>query len=169
MTRNKKEASTLSAQLQASMEKNSSVGAKPWSHHPLHHHHHFQILHNCPLHSYMLQRNKHVPTCPLFTPPPLPQNPEQNTPAALLLDDLNMHISEPNFSFTDSRMMQNEGQDLEDEEEEPIFVLTDEWRDFFAKSEAKRRQAKKHAKKKGKSKIKDGNTPALEDRLQREE
>lgn len=37
-------------------------------------------------------------------------------------------------------MMQNEGQDLEDEEEEPIFVLTDEWRDFFAKSEAKRRQ-----------------------------
>lgn len=46
-------------------------------------------------------------------------------------------------------MMQNEGENFEyegenfeyeDEEEEPIFVLTDEWRDFFAKSEAKRRQ-----------------------------
>ncbi|MCD7452285.1 hypothetical protein HAX54_016117 [Datura stramonium] len=107
----------------------------------------------------MLQRNNHVPTCPLFTPPPLPQNPEHIIP-----EDLNMQqFSEPNFSFTDSRMTQNEDQDLEDEEEEPIFVLTDEWRDFFAKSEAKRRQAKKHAKKKGKSKIKDGNTPALED------
>ena len=27
----------------------------------------------------------------------------------------------------------------EEEEDEPIFVLTDEWRDFFAKSEAKRK------------------------------
>ncbi|XP_049411345.1 uncharacterized protein LOC125874494 [Solanum stenotomum] len=154
------------------MEKNSSVGAKPWSHHPHHHHRHrhrhqhFQISHNCPLHSYMLQRNNHVPTCPLFTPSPLPQNPEQITPS-LLPDDLNMQISEPNVSFNDSGMMQNEGENFEyedeDEEEEPVFVLTDEWRDFFAKSEAKRRQAKKHAKKKGKGKITNGNTPALED------
>ncbi|KAH0659907.1 hypothetical protein KY289_028655 [Solanum tuberosum] len=43
----------------------------------------------------MLQRNNHVPTCPLFTPSPLPQNPEQITPS-LLPDDLNMQISEPN-------------------------------------------------------------------------
>nr|XP_004242421.1 uncharacterized protein LOC101252895 [Solanum lycopersicum] len=154
------------------MEKNSSVGAKPWSHHPLHHHHHhFQIVHNCPLHSYMLQRNKHVPPCPLFTPFPLPQNPEQITPS-LQPEVMNMQISEPNVSFNDSGMMQNEGENFEyegenfeyeDEEEEPIFVLTDEWRDFFAKSEAKRRQAKKHAKKKGKSKITNGNTAALEE------
>lgn len=27
----------------------------------------------------------------------------------------------------------------EDEEDEPVFVLTDEWAEFFAKSEAKRR------------------------------
>ena len=27
----------------------------------------------------------------------------------------------------------------EDEEEEPVFVLTDEWAEFFAKSDAKRR------------------------------
>uniref|UniRef100_A0A3Q7H4S8 Uncharacterized protein n=1 Tax=Solanum lycopersicum TaxID=4081 RepID=A0A3Q7H4S8_SOLLC len=84
------------------MEKNSSVGAKPWSHHPLHHHHHhFQIVHNCPLHSYMLQRNKHVPPCPLFTPFPLPQNPEQITPS-LQPEVMNMQISEPNVSFNDS-------------------------------------------------------------------
>nr|GMD80412.1 uncharacterized histidine-rich protein DDB_G0274557-like [Ipomoea batatas] len=40
-----------------------------------------------------------------------------------------------------ARMMQEENLEEEpDEEEEPIFVLTDEWRDFFAKSEAKRRE-----------------------------
>ncbi|XP_009610779.1 uncharacterized protein [Nicotiana tomentosiformis] len=138
------------------MEKNSSVVPKPWSHHPLHHHH-FQILHSCPLHSHMLQRNNHIPTCPLFTP--FPQNPQQISPA-ILPDDLNPQISEPNGNFTDSRMMQDEDQDLEDEEDEPMFVLTDEWRDFFAKSEAKRRLAKKQAKKKAKSKNTDGNTPA---------
>lgn len=32
---------------------------------------------------------------------------------------------------------------IEDEDEdEPVFVLTDEWRDFFAKSEAKRKLGK---------------------------
>ncbi|KAJ1427934.1 hypothetical protein SESBI_09323 [Sesbania bispinosa] len=30
--------------------------------------------------------------------------------------------------------------DDEDEDDEPIFVLTDEWREFFAKSEARRKQ-----------------------------
>lgn len=27
----------------------------------------------------------------------------------------------------------------DDDDDEPIFVLTDEWREFFAKSEAKRK------------------------------
>lgn len=37
-------------------------------------------------------------------------------------------------------MMQDEIEKVEiEEEEDPVFVLTDEWRDFFAKSEAKRR------------------------------
>lgn len=31
------------------------------------------------------------------------------------------------------------GIEEEEEDEEPIFVLTNEWRDFFAKSEAKRK------------------------------
>lgn len=38
------------------------------------------------------------------------------------------------------RLMQDEVVNFDDEEEaDPVFVLTDEWRDFFAKSEAKRR------------------------------
>lgn len=28
----------------------------------------------------------------------------------------------------------------QEEEEDPVYVLTDEWAEFFAKSEAKRRQ-----------------------------
>ncbi|KAL6840400.1 hypothetical protein ACP4OV_030210 [Aristida adscensionis] len=35
-----------------------------------------------------------------------------------------------------------EAEEEEELEEEPVFVLTDEWAEFFAKSEAKRRQAK---------------------------
>lgn len=31
---------------------------------------------------------------------------------------------------------------FEEDEEDPVFVLTDEWREFFAKSEAKRRLGK---------------------------
>lgn len=39
-----------------------------------------------------------------------------------------------------ARTFEDEIEKLEDEEEgDPIFVLTDEWRDLFAKSEAKRR------------------------------
>ncbi|PHU16358.1 hypothetical protein BC332_17563 [Capsicum chinense] len=82
------------------MEKKSSMDVKPCSHHHHrgHHHHHYHILHNCPLHSYMLQQgNKHVPACPLFTPS------LQQSTAALLPDDLDVQISEPTVSYTDSR------------------------------------------------------------------
>ncbi|KAI3694391.1 hypothetical protein L1987_77356 [Smallanthus sonchifolius] len=48
-------------------------------------------------------------------------------------------------SKSEALMMQDRN-----EEEEFIFVLTDEWKELFAKSEAKRRLAKKQAKKKGK-------------------
>lgn len=41
-----------------------------------------------------------------------------------------------------------EDQELEDEEED-VFVMTDEWMEFFAKSEAKRRLAKQQKKKGG--------------------
>ncbi|MCI00921.1 hypothetical protein A2U01_0021945, partial [Trifolium medium] len=32
--------------------------------------------------------------------------------------------------------------DGDEEDDEPVFVLTDEWREFFAKSEAKRKLVK---------------------------
>ncbi|CAA3010342.1 Hypothetical predicted protein [Olea europaea subsp. europaea] len=64
-------------------------------------------------------------------------------------------VSECNETHNNSLMTQDEikkpePEEEEEEEEEPIFVLTDEWKEFFAKSEAKRRLAKKQAKKKGK-------------------
>ncbi|GJW93561.1 ribonuclease H-like domain-containing protein [Tanacetum coccineum] len=49
----------------------------------------------------------------------------------------------------DPRMMQDMTEEADDEEF--TYVLTDEWKEFFAKSEAKRRLAKKQAKKKGKA------------------
>ncbi|KAM7266047.1 hypothetical protein ACFE04_003730 [Oxalis oulophora] len=48
----------------------------------------------------------------------------------------------------DSQIYQDE-QVFEEEEDddEPIFVMTDEWMEFFAKSEARRKLEKKQAKK----------------------
>lgn len=44
------------------------------------------------------------------------------------------------FCLVYTRMIEDDIELLEDEEDEdPVFVLTDEWREFFAKSEAKRR------------------------------
>lgn len=47
------------------------------------------------------------------------------------------------------RAMEDE-YEREDEEDEPIFVLTDEWMDFFAKSEARRQEKKKQLQKEAK-------------------
>ncbi|KAM0026702.1 hypothetical protein Hdeb2414_s0020g00561191 [Helianthus debilis subsp. tardiflorus] len=97
-------------------------------------HHHLQLSPNCPLHGHLL------PPCPShFHPIPLPHNPKVNPPIP------------PPEADADSKsqllMMQDGNEQYEDEF---IYVLTDEWKDFFAKSEAKRKLAKKQAKKKGK-------------------
>ncbi|XAR60933.1 hypothetical protein NMG60_11034478 [Bertholletia excelsa] len=106
---------------------------------PHHHHHHYHIHFSphCPLHSRLIQPDTLVHACPssLQLPHPSPsQVPESGE-----------------IYPCDALMMQggNEGA-IEEDEEDPVFVLTDEWREFFAKSEAKRRSAKKQAKKKGK-------------------
>lgn len=95
----------------------------------------------------MSQPKNHSPSCSFSTYYPSPQNPE---PVASIPP--NSHSSfldnQPNESFDDSQMMQDNIENVEvEEEDDPIYVLTDEWRDFFAKSEAKRRLAKKQAKK----------------------
>ncbi|KAK6163718.1 hypothetical protein DH2020_000582 [Rehmannia glutinosa] len=123
----------------------NSGGKIPTSFHHHHHggshHHFFYVSPNCPLHRSILQPNNHSPSCSFSTSYPSPQNPQ---PLASIPPD-------PHFSFVgdDAKMMQDgtEKLEVEKEEEEPIFVLTDEWREFFAKSEAKRRLAKKQAKK----------------------
>lgn len=38
-----------------------------------------------------------------------------------------------------SQQEENEGLEVGEQEEEPVFIMTDEWREFFAKSDAKRR------------------------------
>uniref|UniRef100_A0A5B7CBY5 Putative SKI family transcriptional corepressor 2-like n=1 Tax=Davidia involucrata TaxID=16924 RepID=A0A5B7CBY5_DAVIN len=126
-------------------------------HHPLilcrhHHHHHHHFSPDCPLHSYLFRETSHPQICPRFTPP-LPQN----AGLAASPNHLNFQLPERTETYaSNSLMMQEENVGLEEEEEEedeeePIFVLTDEWREFFAKSEAKRRLAKKQARKKGKN------------------
>ncbi|KAI3450826.1 hypothetical protein Pfo_007491 [Paulownia fortunei] len=135
------------------MDSNSG-GKIPSSVHPIHHHHHrhhhhhfFYVSSYCPLHRSLLQPKNHSPSCSFSTSYLSPQNPE---PVASIPPDPHLSFldTQPNETFDDAPMMQDEIEKLEvEEEEEPIFVLTDEWRDFFAKSEAKRRLAKKQAKK----------------------
>ncbi|XP_031098742.1 forkhead box protein B2-like [Ipomoea triloba] len=121
----------------------------PHNHHrhhlcPRHHHQHLHIVPNCPLHSLLLKPpSHHSPSCPLFSPFPNHLNP-QPVSSSQFSAISNLPVPFPLHAM----MMQEENLEEEpDEEEEPIFVLTDEWRDFFAKSEAKRREAKKQAKK----------------------
>ncbi|KAG6417209.1 hypothetical protein SASPL_119362 [Salvia splendens] len=129
------------------MATNDNGGKSP-SLHPIHphhcggggHHHYFYVSPHCPLHRPILQPINHTPSCSLSTPAPIASIP------------INPHLTtHPDQISNDARIIDNEIENLEDEneeeEEDPIFVLTDEWREFFAKSEAKRKLAKKQAKK----------------------
>ncbi|KAH9603666.1 hypothetical protein KSS87_009242 [Heliosperma pusillum] len=85
-----------------------------------HHSHHHVILHHCCAHHNPITNPK--PALPLSLPntPPFPAS-STSIHTQILHDD--------------------EANKLEDEEdEELIFVMTDEWRDFFAKSDARRRE-----------------------------
>lgn len=47
------------------------------------------------------------------------------------------------FCFINRMLEEQENDGLQEEEDDdPVFVLTDEWREFFAKSEAERKQSK---------------------------
>ncbi|XP_047944237.1 non-classical arabinogalactan protein 31-like [Salvia hispanica] len=110
-------------------------------HHHHHHHHYFYVSPHCPLHRPILQPINHAPSCSLSTPA-----------APIASIPINPHLTtHPDQISDDAPIIDNEIENLEDEneeeEEDPIFVLTDEWREFFAKSEAKRKLAKKQAKK----------------------
>ncbi|CAL0324414.1 unnamed protein product [Lupinus luteus] len=100
----------------------------PHRHHHHHHHHH----RHCPLH------HRHHSHCKfqshlLPTPSPLPPTP----PTSAVV-----HHHQPNPQISEEL----EHIELDDEEldDDPVFVLTDEWREFFAKSEAKRKLGFEH-------------------------
>ncbi|GKV34006.1 hypothetical protein SLEP1_g42435 [Rubroshorea leprosula] len=129
----------------------------PYHHHhhiipcPVHHHHH---LIPCRHHHYhhAVPTNSHL--CPSFLFPHPPAQIPQPGPNFPLQNNFN---SDPSAVFDKAQhscnlIFQEQGEfehaDEEEEEEEPVFVLTEEWREFFAKSEAKRKQEKKQAKKK---------------------
>ncbi|KAI7756065.1 hypothetical protein M8C21_032466, partial [Ambrosia artemisiifolia] len=99
-----------------------------------HHHHHLHLSPDCPLHRHLLL----LPPCPLHTPTFHPIN-QSSIPFP---QNTNFDPIPPEAEHG------NEQQ--EEDDEEFTYVLTDEWKDFFAKSEAKRRLAKKQGKKKGK-------------------
>ncbi|KAL7116226.1 hypothetical protein ACP275_04G229800 [Erythranthe tilingii] len=113
-----------------------------------HHHHFFYVSPHCPHHRPILQPKNHSPSCYFSTSYTAAQNPE---PAASINPpnpNLSFLDNQLNQSLHDSTMKQDEIEEVEEEEEEEeaIFVLTDEWRDFFAKSEAKRKLAKQAKK-----------------------
>ncbi|KAK2352827.1 hypothetical protein QL285_090534 [Trifolium repens] len=102
------------------------------------------LLHNhcphCPLH-------RHCHHCPLHN----------NNPLLNLNLNLNLPITSPHHAnklssdafggIRISQELEHIELDGDEEDDEPVFVLTDEWREFFAKSEAKRKLEKKQAKK----------------------
>ncbi|GLT28153.1 hypothetical protein SLA2020_031050 [Shorea laevis] len=116
---------------------------------PLPYHHHHHII-PCPVH-----HHHHLITClcPSFLFPLPPAQIPQPGPNLPLQNNFN---SDPSTVFDEAQhsgnlIFQEQGHfehaDVEEEEEEPVFVLTEEWREFFAKSEAKRKQEKKQVKK----------------------
>ncbi|KAM1003508.1 hypothetical protein ACFX15_003575 [Malus domestica] len=129
-------------------------GSRPWRpcllHH--HHHHHQQVQHH---HNHHFHH--HRPNFASFL-----QNPEPPAAAAIPFPThLNSEPSELKEAYYDYPTSQplleygevDDGWLEEEEDDDPVFVLTDDWKEFFAKSEAKRKLEKQQAKKKkGKAK-----------------
>ncbi|KAL5720674.1 hypothetical protein ACHQM5_013319 [Ranunculus cassubicifolius] len=106
--------------------------------HHHHHHPHGGVVHPHPVHHHHPHHHHHHPLCilkPHYLPtqnPLLPNLPQFNT---------NLEVLE------EPELLQEYVEiEEEDDEEEPVFVMTDEWMEFFAKSEAKRQLEKKQAK-----------------------
>ncbi|KAL1293489.1 uncharacterized protein LOC107618160 isoform X3 [Arachis ipaensis] len=96
--------------------------------------------HHCPLHTH------HFPPPPQYLRP-LPQNPHLFAPLHLPTSQATKYNEESNAFVAHSQELEHVELHDEEEDDEPIFVLTDEWREFFAKSEARRKQEKKQGKK----------------------
>ncbi|XP_061341118.1 uncharacterized protein LOC133287503 [Gastrolobium bilobum] len=112
-------------------------------HCPLYHHCPHCPLHNPHFHSKSFQQLHY------FTP--LPQNSHLFNPLPLRNHPNSGPVEYNNQSMTSDAIISQELEhvelDGEEEDDEPVFVLTDEWREFFAKSEARRKLEKKQGKK----------------------
>ncbi|KAI9077211.1 hypothetical protein K1719_040782 [Acacia pycnantha] len=123
----------------------------PHHHHLRPHHHHCHgVLSYCAFHNHYFHCHCHRQGSNIVTPLPPPQN--QSFVSFTVGNDSTMVAAEHKAVDGDATQISKEQEHLEldeEEDEEPIFVLTDEWRDFFAESEA-RRQQEKLLRKKGK-------------------
>ncbi|XP_065875500.1 uncharacterized protein [Euphorbia lathyris] len=134
----------------------STFKFRPCSHHRhLYHHHHHPCCHHHHHHPCCHHRHHHHHCnchhlCPRIAS--LSLHPQSNYYSASQID-LNL---QPNFyketpasvAQISEEPKQNELDNEDEDEDDPIFVLTDEWREYFAKSEAKRKLDKQLAKKK---------------------
>ncbi|XP_039125896.1 uncharacterized histidine-rich protein DDB_G0274557-like [Dioscorea cayenensis subsp. rotundata] len=129
----------------------------------LHHHHHHPHLHIHPhcayhhlLHFHCCRSTPHIHFhhhCPNLSPlpsfgfphrpPPFPIRSISEEPIVSAVD----HPTTMREGLSLQKQEFNEDLQLDDEDEEVEFVLTDEWREFFAKSEAKRRADKQRKQK----------------------
>ncbi|KAG2602892.1 uncharacterized histidine-rich protein DDB_G0274557-like [Panicum virgatum] len=115
---------------------------------PRHHHHvHIHLCHHHHHGAHLLApappahlHHQHQVPAPVFFPNAngnaAPWQPEP--PPAAVGEDVGELDPEPGLLHAEGA-----------EDEEPVFVLTDEWAEFFAKSDAKRRLAKQQKKNKG--------------------
>ncbi|CAL4953044.1 unnamed protein product [Urochloa decumbens] len=106
--------------------------------HLCHHHHGAHSLAPAPpacLHHHHQQQHPAPVFFPNANPMAAPWQPEP--PAAAVGEDVGGLDPEPGLLDAEAA----------EDEEEPVFVLTDEWAEFFAKSDAKRRLAKQQKKK----------------------
>ncbi|PAN26869.1 hypothetical protein PAHAL_5G043900 [Panicum hallii] len=116
---------------------------------PRHHHHvHIHLCHHHHHGAHLLAptppahlHHQHQVPAPVFFP-----NADGNAaswqpepPSAAVGEDVGELDPEPGLLHAEGA----------DDEEEPVFVLTDEWAEFFAKSDAKRRLAKQQKKNRG--------------------
>ncbi|XP_028776904.1 SKI/DACH domain-containing protein 1-like [Neltuma alba] len=120
-------------------------------HHRPHHHHCHGVLSYCAFHNHYFHCHchRHRQGSNIVTPSLPPQNPESFVPFPVG-NNSNVMAAEHKAADGAAAQISQEQEHLdldEEEDEEPIFVLTDEWRDFFAKSEARRQQEKKNRKK----------------------
>ncbi|XP_051227764.1 uncharacterized protein [Lolium perenne] len=131
--------------------------------HPSHHHHRLHLRldpgHHHRIHIHLCHHTAHLlpaaASCAHFQQQH-PQSLVPGPPSAAPWHPEGGPITGPQVEAAreseETALQAGQGEDVylegeEEDEEEPVFVLTDEWAEFFAKADAKRKLAKKQKKK----------------------